>query len=79
MTSRYQSILASETAHLVGEDRAKITAMLADAQAFAQACANATPEAITLKLLTLHEGAERWVRQLVARAALEAVTLSAAA
>lgn len=69
----YRNTLARETAHLVGAERAQLAAMLWDATCFVEHCPAAPPEAIALKLLTLHDGAERWVRILVAQAAIEAV------
>lgn len=70
-----RNLLARETAHMVGGARLQLAAMLRDAVAFAEANPSLSGPlavaAIALKLLTLHEGSERWVRQLVACAAIE--------
>lgn len=75
-----RDVLTRETLHLDHGQRDQITAMEIDALALASSCDKASELAIADKLLTLHQGAERWVRVLVAKAALEAVNgLSVAA
>lgn len=74
-----RDILARETAHFAGPQRVQLAAMIADAAEFAARCPHAPPEAISVKLMTLHENAPRWLRQLVALAALEAVAAPLAA
>ncbi len=72
-----RDLLAAETAHLSTRDKEAITACLAYAQRLAHAApANVERavviEAIALKLFTLACPPERWVRTLIAKAALEA-------
>lgn len=62
-----QSVLAQETAHFSPSDQAIVADLLALAATLATP--RTTPEALSDKLLTLSE-APRWVRVLVAKAAL---------
>lgn len=73
----HRDVLARETGHLVGRDRDQVQLMLILARLMAANLRHVpydlAVEALALKLLTMHEGAERWVRILVAKAALEIV------
>lgn len=77
--THYRALLAHETAHLVAEDRRQVAAMLRDALEFAARYPAAPVDMIAVKLMTLHDGAERWTRRLIALAARETVAQPLAA
>jgi hypothetical protein len=73
MTTTYRAVLSRETAHLAQPHKDQVARLLGEAVLLARACPRVTPQALSLKLLTLF-GGERWVRELVAKAAIEAAT-----
>ena len=70
MTKR--ELLHVETAHLTGRDAEAVDWLLGEAIILARETPGVTEQALETKLLTLFE-APRWVRALVAKAALETV------
>lgn len=78
--THYRDLLARETAHLPPAEQALRDQCLALACDYAN-IPGVIAEAITIKLLTLVDGAPYWLRLLVSKAALEAVAapVSAAA
>lgn len=73
-----RSILARETAHFTTADKALVAWLLVQAESLAADCPAATEDALVLKLLTLDD-CPRWVRVLIARAALRPVEPSSPA
>ena len=70
--THFRALLAQETAHLARVDQRQVNDMIAIALALVDRHPQAPAEPIADKLLTLFPGSERWVRVLVAKAAIEA-------
>lgn len=75
----YRRLLLTETAHFTKPEFVQLQCLHVDAVAFSYDNPDASPEAISDKLLTLYPGTERWVRVLVAKAAQENNTQAVAA
>lgn len=71
--TKFRTLLAQETGHLDASARQLVQQMTGTALALLGRCPRAGADAVADKLLTLYPGSERWVRVLVAKAALETV------
>lgn len=67
----YARLLAREIAHFTYPEREQVAACIGAARVFVAACPAVTVPALQIKLFTLPNAPERWVRELVAKAVIE--------